>query len=90
MYSEEEKRIISSMLYSLLNHKDVTTADHDYLLQIAKRKQVTYTIKQRERIGDILRGCTDFEYKVMLNLLLMYDGVTCKLTTEVMNRIDNM
>ena len=69
-WTKEEKDLISTMLYSLLNNANVNEWEHGFLNSIAEREQSTFTDKQREKIKTIITKCDDYEFPHLLQYVL--------------------
>lgn len=69
-WHKEEKELVESLLWYLLNDKDVNEWEHGFIKSIIESKQYTYTDKQLSKLEDIIEKCKWYEYSNIMKLVI--------------------
>lgn len=67
---KEEKELVESLLWYLLNQSEVNEWEHDFIKSIIENNKNTYTAKQLSKIEDIIEKCKTYEYRNLIKLVV--------------------
>ena len=71
--TKEEKDLIHTMLYALLNHRNTNEWEQSFLQSIIDKDQTKFSHKQTSKIKSIMSKCNDYEFPTFLQYILTHN-----------------
>ena len=71
--TKEEKDLIHTMLYTLLNHRNTNEWEQSFLQSIIDKDQTKFSTKQTSKIKSIMKKCNDYEFPTFLQYILTHN-----------------
>ena len=71
--TKEEKDLVHTMLYALLNHRNTNEWEQSFLQSIIDKDQTKFSHKQTSKIKSIMSKCNDYEFPTFLQYILTHN-----------------